>query len=239
MMVNAMCGFGIADNEFRFSDTISSYQENYNLRTKAVLAGWNEVDPLIASVTVNSGVVVGAASTGAYAFDTGAPFPPGSLLSLTIAGSIEGKGGAAGAAGGPALRAQHAITINNTGTIGGGGGGGGNGESLAVWQFAGDPPVCSSLGYTAAGGAGGNGAGSGVAAAPGGAGGGYAADSGTTGAGGAGGALGSPGSAGSYGAHFGCYPGGSPGAEGAAGSAVVGNSYITWVATGTRLGSVS
>lgn len=240
MQLNALCGCGVGNSEFRFDDTISSYRANYDIRAAAVAAGWNQITPLVANITINSGVVVGSTSTGSYAFDTGATFPDGTLLSLTIAGHIEGMGGASDANGGPALRAQYPISINNgAGTIGGGGGGGGSGESLAVYQLAGEPSACTYQGYTAAGGYGGNGAGSGVAAAGGGAGGVYAADSGFSGAGGSGGGLGAAGSAGSYGTHYGCYPGGAPGAGGAAGAAVVGNSFITWVATGTRLGSIS
>ena len=35
---------------FNFTPTISEYTLNYNLRAAAVAAGWNQTDPLIATV---------------------------------------------------------------------------------------------------------------------------------------------------------------------------------------------
>lgn len=231
-------GVGLQPLPFDFIDTVAVSTQNYDLRAKAVLAGWDQAKRLNAVVTVNSGVIIGSASTGSYGFDTGATFPAGSALALVlIAGAyIVGKGGNGGAGtiypdnanygapGGPALRAQYPISITNNGTIGGGGGGGGPGGNTG-----GVPGVNGSGG---AGNAVGTGQNNGTLTAGG------ASFAGTYSSGGAGGGLGSVGGSGSAGADVGA--GGGPGlAGGAAGAAVNGNSNITWVVTGTRLGGVS
>ena len=222
---------------FNFAQTISADTLNYNLRAAAVAAGWNQTDPLNATVTINPGVYVGSSTTAGYGFDTGAPFPAGTTLALVNNGFIVGAGGNGGdcaqaidgSPGGPALRAQAAITITNNGTIGGGGGGGGGSRTFV-----------SGRGYFYYGGGGGRGylggAGGGGSsqAASGDAGSKTAAGRGGGGGSGAGGDLGGAGSAGQYG------PGIVPGdAGGAAGAAVVGNANITWTVTGTRLGSIT
>jgi len=125
---------------FTFNQTISSDTTNYNLKSAAISAGWNQTSALIATVTINGGVYVYSTSTGSYAFDTGSTFPAGSTLALTNNGIILGRGGdggtgglnttpgTAGGAGGPAFIARYAISVTNNGTIGGGGGGGGGGS---------------------------------------------------------------------------------------------------------------
>ena len=145
---------------YTFTPTISATTTNYNLRSAAIAAGWNQVTPLLATVTVANGVVVGSTSTGAYAFDTGTGFPSGSNLSLVIGTGayVVGTGGSAnGGGGGPALRAQAAITINNQGTIAGGGGGGGAGAQVVSAQSFTDKDGVTSTTYYYAGGAGGGG----------------------------------------------------------------------------------
>lgn len=240
--------------EFVFAPTISSDTTDYNVRAAALAAGWDGSETLIATITVNSGVTITASTTSAFAFDTGTGFPGGHFIRLNNSGTIAGRGGAGGAggagssngagvaggAGGPALRAQVAIEINNAGTIGGGGGGGGGGRGYEVGPGkdtyggggggGGRASGAAGLGSTGNTSNGANGAAGTLAAAGvgGGGGGGFA------GAGGAGGALGSAGSAGAGGT-----AGGSGGAGGAAGNYVVGNSNVTWVANGTRLGGVS
>jgi hypothetical protein len=138
-------GYGKA-NAFSFTPTIAVNTTNYNLKTAAIAAGWDQVRPLAATVTINAGVYVYSTSTGSYAFDTGATFPTGTTLALINNGIILGMGGVGGAnayvlnsppygivngtsggVGGPALRAQYAISITNNGSIAGGGGGGGGG----------------------------------------------------------------------------------------------------------------
>jgi hypothetical protein len=133
---------------FTFNQTIAANTTNYNLKSAAIAAGWNQTAPLDATVTINSGVYVYSTSTGAYAFQTGVTFPAGTILRLINNGTILGAGGAGGngrsiasgyvatggtngGAGGPGLLAQQAITITNNGSIsGGGGGGGGSGVSI-------------------------------------------------------------------------------------------------------------
>lgn len=201
-----------------FKETIAAGVLNYNLKARALAAGWNGLVPLLADVVVNPGVVVGSASSSAYAFDTGVGFPAGSRIALVNNGAIVGLGGAggapqgAGSPGGPALRAQSPLSIANAGTIGGGGGGGGG-----YYDVFNDPEG-SSYAYILNGGSGAGG-GTTLAAAT-------AGQSAGAAHAGNGGALGAAGATGLY------------TSGGAAGACVVGNANVTWVATGTRYGSV-
>ena len=136
---------------YNFTQTISVNTANYNLRAAAVTAGWNQILPLNATVTINSGVYVYSTSTGAYAFDTGSTFPTGTSLSLINNGIILGMGGSGGLGGGatapggiivledcpgfvggPAIIARYAISITNNSIISGGGGGGGGGKAYVA-----------------------------------------------------------------------------------------------------------
>lgn len=77
-------------------------------------------------IVVNSGVEIGATSTGNYALQ--APSGLSGSLSITNNGTISGAGGAAnGGAGGDACYFASSVTFINNGTIRGGGGGGGLG----------------------------------------------------------------------------------------------------------------
>lgn len=253
---------------FVFRPTISANTTNYNLKAAAIAAGWNQITPLDATVTVNSGVYVSATNTSNIAFDTGVTFPAGTRLSLVNNGFIIGMGGAGGtggdmpaggqgvvgSAGGLALRAQAPISINNaSGTIGGGGGGGGGGGSGSVYE-----PY---YGTFVTGGGGGGGGRSGQINSGGGGGGfngvggfndgvgayvGATGSPGTAAAAGGGGAGsppaangGSGGGWGSSGNSGGTSNRGGGGGGGSAGAAVNGNSNITWVNTGTRLGAIT
>lgn len=225
---------------FVFTQTISADTSNYNLRTAALAAGWDGAAPLFATVTINSGIVVSATSTGGYAFDTGLGYPAGSTLALVCAGYICGMGGAGGAGsspsgvaglpGGPALRAQYPISIDATGgTIAGGGGGGGG-------YFGTNYYLGFSEGNGGSGGRTGRAPSSGGSAYP------YKGKAGSfsaaglrnynpsypDGYGGRGGNWGSAGEASSSGK-----------AGGTAGAAVVGNANITWINTGKRYGPIS
>lgn len=245
-------GHGKSAN-FVFNQTITTDTANYNLREAAVAAGWDSVTPLVATITINPGVVVYANSTSAYAFDTGVAFPGGTTLALVNNGYIIGMGGNGGDGesihttsthgtdGGPALRAQQAITVTNNGTIGGGGGGGdgslsvydlqyypynsggggGGGRSGRVNSIGGSGGSGGSAGTFSAGGNGGNGGGTG------------------SGGGGSGGNWGQTGSAGRAHPAGLPYNGTTDGRGAAGGAAVVGNAFITWNATGTRMGTVS
>lgn len=165
-----------------------------------------------------------------------------------------------GAAGGNALFVNRPTTVTNNSTIAGGGGGGGGGGAA----YGGRPnPKSPANGY-ADGGGGGGGAGNSVGG--GGVGGstpsnpgtpgtsGTATTGGSGGAGGAsawstggtGGTGGGAGSAGATGATSTLNPGASSnsvvapgGSGGAAGNYIVGNSFVTWPATGTRQGGVA
>ena len=207
---------GLVKSAFVFRQTISSDATNYVLRNAAITAGWDGIVPLDAEVTVSSGIVLSADSTGQYAFDTGVTFPAGTTLALINNGFVIGMGGAGGAAytagsnGGPALRAQYAIGIDAAGgVIGGGGGGGGGNKGGGGGGRSGRTDAAGGVGT-------GNGT-SGTFSSGG---------SGGAGAGGGGGWGDSGGTAGSY-------------AGGTGGAAVVGNSYITWINTGTRYGSIT
>lgn len=254
----SMSNFYGKSNEFAF--TISSNQTNANLRTLAVNAGWNASSKVVA--TISGGVYVSSNSTGTPGLTVNGSFPNG--VSLINNGFIIGMGGAGGsgqntggaptangvgAPGGLALSVSVAVTVTNNGTIGGGGGGGGPGgpRGLSVGKDA----------YIVGGGGGGGGRtgatnSAGGSGGPGPSGAGAAGSQGTSssagsgglgaanpfgGRAGAGGAGGSWGASGTAGVTDNYPPNG--GAGGAGGGAITGNSNITYLATGTRLGSIS
>ena len=212
--------------------------------------------PLLATVTVNPGVIVSSPSTATPAFDTGVNFPVGSILKLVNGGAILGMGGAggnslaAGNPGGPALKAQYPLFVTNNGTVAGGGGGGGAG---AFWSWNGYNRSTA-----------GSGGASGLVAAPGGLkladqapapngnpsyDSNYNGDMDTFGASanwGWGGRMSSPGGKGGAWGVAGDAGGNVDGAYnftgyagGAAGAAAQGSNYITWQTLGTRLGSLN
>ena len=237
-MTFAVRPIGLVKTGFVWRPTISADVTNFVLYSQAIAAGWDGVVPLDAIVTVGSGIVLSADSTSLYGFDTGSGFPVGTSLKLIMPGYVCGMGGAGGATntagsnGGPALRAQHAITIDALGGVTAGGGGGGGGSS-----FGGGGGGRSGLDDAAGGGGGGRGgAGANGTFSSGGAGGGSGGGAGgTTGPGGAG-SISVGGGGGGWGAS-----GGTAGsyAGGTGGAAVVGNSYITWINTGTRYGAIT
>lgn len=132
----------IGSSVFEANLVIAANTYDYNIRTAAIAAGWNQVTPLKATVVVNSGVYVGASSTGTYAISTGTSYPVGSVLTLINNGYILGAGGyggsnsnyntypGSGGNGGTALNASTPINITNNGVIGGGGGGGGGASGV-------------------------------------------------------------------------------------------------------------
>ena len=229
--------------EFVFNDVIDSDVTNYNLRARAVAAGWDQVVPLIATTIINSGIVLSADSISQYGFDTGTTFPAGTTLALVNNGFVIGMGGEGGAGsvgsvGGPALRAQAALSVTNNGTIGGGGGGGGGGVSSGYDYIYGGGGRSGRTNSSASGAAqagtftkGGNsssGATGGTTAAG-------ASDFSGAGGGGAGGG-------GGWGADGGTgydYTAKTTRSGGAGGAAVVGNANITWINTGTRYGAIT
>lgn len=127
---------------FEVNHLITSTTYDFKLRDFLISQGWDEATPVNVTITVVGGIYLAATSTSEYAFDTQSGYPEGSSLTLINNGFIAGRGGAGGAGstaqsrpppggdgqnGGVALRAQHAITIRNFGTVAGGGGGGGGG----------------------------------------------------------------------------------------------------------------
>lgn len=225
---------------FRFTEsiTISSDTTNYVLNT-AKVTGYQS-GKMDVTLTINSGVTVGSTSIGTFAFDVDTSWAAGDTVTIINNGTICGRGGAggsggatpsAGGAGGPGLRVQRTTSITNNNVIAGGGGGGGAAAACG--------PGC---GY--GGGGGGAGANVGSAGTSGGGGGcNITCDPGTATTGGAGYA-----GDGSFGRIANGYNGGSRGASGssgcttgggAGGGSVNGDSNITWVATGTRLGTIT
>lgn len=239
-------GYGKA-NQFAF--TIAANQVNANLRSLALAAGWNGTSKVVA--TINSGVWVYSNSTGTPALTVSGSFPGGAEIINN--GNIVGMGGAggngantlsAGGAGGTALSVVSVTTaVRNNATIAGGGGGGGG---SAGYNDCSSDPKTGAVYCSFSGGGGGGGGRSGLTNSSGGlrGSGSYNGNAGAAGtssgpglgglawAGWRGGSGGAWGSAGAVGAS-----GGASG--GAGGAAVTGNSNITWLATGTRLGGIS
>lgn len=177
--------------------------------------------------------------------------------------------GSNGSAGGLALSVSSAVSITNNGTIGGGGGGGGGGRGgragvessgkdtftagvggggggggrsgAAANSSGGTSPLPTGYTYNNAGSPGGSGTSGG--AGGGGAGGtrtvAYNITAGSGGSGGGWGSAGSSGTSGSTNTQLQFLWAGGPYSGGSAGGAVSGNSNVTWVATGTRLGSIT
>lgn len=130
-----------------FNIAIASGVLDYNLRDEVDALGYDGSSAATVTVTIGSGVHVGASDPTVAAFRTGS-FPGGSTISITNNGFIEGAGGKggfgafksfdlpafnlsaeAGEAGGTALLIEVASTLDNSaGTIRGGGGGGGGAE---------------------------------------------------------------------------------------------------------------
>lgn len=177
------------------------------------------------------------------------------------AGGGNFQAGLGGSVGGAAVYVNRSTTITNNGTLAGGGGGaGGGGFGLTSIQ---PNPEQLTLNYYAGGGGGGGGAGfdggtggsggsvggsndnrpgspgaSGTSPAGGGGGGGGTNGQVRAGAGGTGGGRGSSGASGQPQVQ-GSVPAISGGSGGGAGAYIVGNPFVTYPATGTRLGPSS
>ncbi|QIL69557.1 hypothetical protein G7048_03710 [Diaphorobacter sp. HDW4B] len=225
----------IAASGGAFTLNITASVANPDIRALAIAAGWSPSKPLIVNITAP---LINTLNLGSTAFAGG--------LRINISASTR-IGGVLNS--GTALTTGVAVEINNLGIISGGGGKGGAGAS--VWCDY------SASRVGGAGGAGGDGQGFlnasslTVVAAGNGASGSYSEYSGSVvgtrpwasgGPGGNGGAWGTAGSAGADGSVGGNYS--AAGYESyaqagvAAGNAVNGNSKVTWIATGTRLGGL-
>lgn len=251
-----------ATNRIAVPLTISANTQNYNVYTQASASPLYTAGIADVTLTVQPGVVVGSSSTGTYALNVPNAFNAGDTVTIVNNGTVIGRGGngggggtlpspgGGGGGGGNAVYVNFATTITNNGTLAGGGGGGGGGGSGTYNTGGGNPKQPLVTYYTGGGGGGGgagntagSGAGGGSTPGPNGAGG----AGGNTTSGGGGGAGGSPGggpggSGGGQGANGGSGSGGNyrgGGAGGTRGFYVVGNPFITYPATGTRLGQVS
>ncbi|MDD2907282.1 MAG: type II secretion system protein [Candidatus Gracilibacteria bacterium] len=246
-------------NSFVFTQTISSNLNNYDLRTSAISGGRDQIKPLDATITINSGVYIGSTSISNSALTVTGSFISGSSIVIINNGTIIGKGGSggyggtwnggpgAGTQGGPGLTTSVNISVQNNGFIYGGGGGGGGGGGTAD---------SSGLNYCIGGGGGGGGAGYGVAGNGQPCGGSYPGGNGSAGTvstggswgigksngsatSGHGGNGGAPGQAGGNGVNAtGGYSPTGGAVGGAAGNAIVGNANITWLSNGTVLGGI-
>ena len=236
-MTFAVRPIGLIKSAFVWRPTISADATNWVLYSQALAAGWDGVVPLDAIVTVGSGIVLSANSTSLYGFDTGSGFPSGTSLKLIMPGYVcgmggaGGNGGASGSSGGPALRAQFAISIDASGGVTVGGGGGGGGGSLGAGGGGGRTGRINSAGGGSPTGVAGTFSSGGAGASGGTAGGttGAGVDSSLGGQATGGGGWGARGGNNTASAIYG----------GAGGAAIVGNSYITWINTGTRYGAIT
>ena len=253
-------GYG-KSSEFAFA--VASNTSNANLRTLAVNAGWNGSSAL--TCTLNSGIYFTSTAVGTAGLTINGSFPGGvTFVNNGIVVGDGGNGGAGGQAnakgglgagggggtGGLALLIQSAVSIRNNGTIAGGGGGGGGGGSARTnpdntqfLQGGGGGGGRSSLTNSSGGGGAAYG-GAGTINGQGGGGGGGSGSGGKSpayaGSGGAGGGWGSNGSGGGTGSgsNHNNPQYASGGGGGGAGAATSGQSNVTWLATGTRYGSL-
>lgn len=249
-------GGGVAP--YVFNHTISSTTTTpFNLRAAAVAAGWDQVKPLAATVTINGGVNQQSNALATPAFDTGNTFPVGTTLSLINNGTITGFAGTAGLNGLGGTGGLGGVGSGGVGTVGNPGGNGSNGGTGGDALKAQYPISVTNNGSVIGGPGGPGGLGGG-----GGGGGGDASYENEDWASGGNGGRGQgrdgaatsgqfPGSGVKTGGNGGPYStagqasgssraGGSAGAAGSAGARgnyINGNAYVNWVATGTRTGS--
>lgn len=220
----------------RVALVLSANVNNYVLDV-AKVAGYEPGNTDV-ELIVNAGVVIGSTSTGSFALDIDTSWATGDTIKIVNNGTIAGYGAAA-AAGGPALRAQRPVSIDNAaGIVAGAGGGGGNGGGCSCPTV--DCDTTPSGYQSCTPGTGGAGQGSQGTATIGTSGtiigyccGGF---TGICGNGGAGGAYGSQGAAGANSAGI-CSNTGQTGLG--AGACTSGNANITWIAVGTRHGALN
>ena len=128
-------GLKLGPNLFQFAKTLSSSVQAYSLSSDLVANGWDEVTPVQAIITINSGVYVWSDNISVPAFNTGY-IAPGSTISIVNNGYIIGRGGNGQTptqqpqAGGPAINLNYSVSITNNSYIAGGGGGGGGNSTF-------------------------------------------------------------------------------------------------------------
>ena len=232
-------------------EVVAGSVNSIDVRAQAVSRGWDQAAPVVCSITGDTHLFVGGAPAAAVVVQ--GDFPGGvALKNYAHVQAFGGQGGDGGndsgsypgrdgEAGGTALYVRCACTVDNQGVLAGGGGGGGGGGGST-----------SGFGLGGSGGGGGTGGGPnpGGLSKPGS--GGSGVSRGNDGTGGSlssrgyGGAAVAPAGKGGDGG----YPAGAPGDPGdsgtflggkggAGGKAVDGDSYITWINTGTRYGSIT
>lgn len=217
---------------------IASAVRNPDVRALAIAAGWNGTSTF--TVIINSGVDVASLNIAVANI-------PHDTLTIVNNGRIGGVINS-----GDAITTTSRIKITNNGTIFGGGGQGGLGQRVTLTYRSDSVPV---IGYA---GGGGNGAGfntsgtlaflnqtagsSGTSETYTGPTFGETPPTATGGSGGGGGAMGQSGTSGNNGLASGAYSSqvvSGPFNGAAAGRYIVGNSLVTWLANGTRLGNVA
>ncbi|MEG0976458.1 MAG: hypothetical protein RSF42_17300 [Comamonas sp.] len=215
--------------------TIAASVRSPDIEALARAQGWNESGLIIC--TINSGVDVATLSIPSTI--------PNGVLMIINNGRIGGVFNS-----GTALTVRTNITVVNNGTIFGGGGKGGNGATKYI--FRGTGYVANGYGGSGGDGGGFSPAGAvtllpwaygqlGTSQTVGGPSlGGSTSGTATGGRGGNGGAIGVAGATGSYGTTsvtFDTQNDSAVGVGKAAGNYIDGNAYVTWLATGTRLGN--
>lgn len=73
---------------YAFSYSVSANTNNYDVRAAAVTAGWDQVKPLSATLTVNAGVTLGSTSASTPALSASGAFPVGSTFTLVNNGNV-------------------------------------------------------------------------------------------------------------------------------------------------------
>ena len=260
----SMSNFYGKSNRVTINLTISSNTQNYNIFSNkggTYVAGKADV-----VLTINSGIVVSSSSTGGFSLDTGTGWTSGDTINIVNNGTVVGAGGNGGnsnpsgvtasgtngGAGGVALKLQYATSIQNNNIIGGGGGGGAGGSGNGFAQGGGGGGGGGSIvgnagtgfnnGIAGTGTNGGNGGDPRYFANRKGLGG-SAGNNGTAGVGSGGHNYGGGGGGGLGGSGGGGSPVVSgvpaPASGGGAGAATSGSgTYATWLATGTRYGTI-
>lgn len=90
-------GFGFKKKPFfTFLATISSSRSTYNVYDAAIAAGWNGIIPLLADISINSGIVLSGTGNGTSAAFVINNLPIKSIVTINNSGTITGIGGSAG-----------------------------------------------------------------------------------------------------------------------------------------------
>ena len=110
----AISGYTISADEistaqYNFTDNVAADVTSYNLRTRAMAAGWNGTQPLKAVVTIQGNVTV-RGTTSVPAWTTGS-IPAGSDITLNLQGTIVGADATTGNNGGHGMVLTYPVKI--------------------------------------------------------------------------------------------------------------------------------